>query len=59
MATMKKKDLIDTLKEVNDEFDLVVQVNSGSYEEGNVMANVAIVKDIMVNKDNNTIYIIG
>ena len=59
MATMKKKDLIDTLKEVNDEFDLVVQVNSGNYEEGNVMANVAMVKDIMVNKENNTIYLIG
>ena len=56
---MKKKDLIDTLKEVNDEFDLVVQVNSGNYEEGNVMANVAMVKDIMVNKENNTIYLIG
>ena len=59
MAIMKKKDLIDTLKEVNDEFDLVVQVKSGNYEEGNVMANVAMVKDIMVNKENNTIYLIG
>ena len=58
-TVLKVKDALELLKKFNEDDDLVIQINSGDYSEGNVRANVAMVQAITENKDNNSVYLVG
>lgn len=56
---LKVKDALELLKEFNEDDDLMIQVNSDDYSEGNVSASVAMVRAITENKENNSVLLVG